>query len=118
MLVCIKCEQASNRAESRMDQYLSQHFPNQIGEIGPLRQTDEEFLQICAEFEEIAAETERIETAIFAALSSADEAKELIDLGKTLGGLKVEIRQFMTNSKSKDNQPFQEGNQQRKKTGE
>jgi hypothetical protein len=101
-----------------MDQFLSQHFPTQIGEIGQLRQIDREFSQICAEFEEIAAEKERIETAIVAALSGAAEAKELIDLGNTLDGLKVEIQEFVTNSESKDNQPFREGNQQRKETGE
>jgi uncharacterized protein YdcH (DUF465 family) len=83
-----------------MDQYLSQHFPTQIDEIGRLRQTDRKFGQICAEFEEIAAEKERIETAIAAALSSAAEAKELSDLGNTLDGLKVEIQQFVTNSES------------------
>ncbi len=101
-----------------MDQFLSLHFPTQIGEIGRLRQTDEEFRQICADFEEIAAEKERIETAIVAALSSAEEAKELIDLENTLDGLKVEILQSVTNSENKDKRTIQERNQQRQKTGE
>lgn len=83
---------------------MSLHFPTRTAEIKRLRQTNRKFYQICTEFDEIAAEKRRVEAAIFADQSESEEAQNLIDLGNTLDGLKLEILQFVANGERKDNQ--------------
>lgn len=91
-----------------MDHYLSLHFPTRTAEIKRLRQTNRKFYQICAEFDEIAEEKGRVEAVIFADQSGSEEVQNLIDLGNTLNGLKLEILQFVANGERKDKQYFQE----------
>jgi len=76
-----------------MGQCLSRKFPEQIELIRRLRATNQVFDEICAEFEEIAEEQERVNAAVSKALPDKTLTRELLDLTNTLNGLLVEIRQ-------------------------
>ena len=78
-----------------MGQYLSSNFPEQIEKIRQLRASNQVFDEICAEFEEIAEEQERVNAAVSKALPEKTLTRDLLDLTNTLNGLLIEIRQHI-----------------------